>query len=186
MRWEELLGVRRCLIAVAALAASAFGATPAAANTLTITAQGTVPASCGLAASSTFGSANLNASGSVSATAQVNCNTPFRIRAVAAQGVMKNPNSAPAFFGNSQAYNLTVTVPLDSGSQVAATCPSSSLIAGSSSCTLSPASASGLSSGNGTSMGKAATLAVQWTLGGTPLLAGTYSDTITVTIAAQS
>jgi len=161
-------------------------AAPASADVVTVTAQGTIPSSCGLTLQSVFGAANLNADGSINASASVNCNTPYRIRASSANGSLKSATPAPAQFGNSLSYGLSVTVPLDAGGQISATCGSAALVSGASSCALSPASASGLSSGTGTSTSKTAALALQWTLPtAARLVAGSYSDTITITIAAQ-
>lgn len=159
---------------------------PARADVVMVTAQGTIQSSCGLTVQSAFGAANLNNDGSVNASASVDCNTPYRIRASSANGALKTSASAPAQFSNSLGYDLTVTVPLDAGGQISATCVSALLTSGSTGCALSPASASGLSSGSGTSTSKTAALALQWTLPtATRLIAGNYSDVITITIAAQ-
>jgi len=161
-------------------------AVSASAAVVIVTAQGTIQSSCGIALQSAFGSANLNGDGSVSGSALVNCNAPYRLRASSSNGALTTPTAAPAQFSNSLAYNLTAAVPLDAGGQVSATCASSTLTAGSSSCALSPASATGLSSGTGTSNSKVASLSVQWTLPtATRLIAGSYSDVITITIAVQ-
>jgi hypothetical protein len=161
-------------------------ATSASADVVTVTAQGTIQSSCGISIQSAFGAANLNANGSVSASALVECNTPYRIRTSSANGALKSATTAPAQFSNSLDYSLSFAVPLDAGGQISATCGSVTLISGASSCALSPASANGLSSGGGTSTSKTATLALQWTLPtSTRLIAGNYADVLTVTIAAQ-
>jgi len=168
------------------LIAQAVSASPGLADVITVTAQGTIPSTCGITLQSAFGAANLNANGSVNASALVNCNAPYQLRASSANGTLKSVTAAPAQFNNSLDYSLSVTVPLDAGGQISATCASTTLVSGASSCALSPASASGLSSGSGTSTSKTATLALQWTLPtSTRLIAGSYADVITVTIAAQ-
>ena len=81
-------------------------------------------------------------------------------------------------------YTLTVSVPLDSGGPVSANCASSALLAGQSSCALSPSNATGLSSGSATATNKVATLTAAWTTPSLPyLVAGSYSDTLTISIA---
>lgn len=165
---------------------SATIAAPVWADVVTVTARGTIPSSCGLTLQSAFGAANLNSDGSINASALVNCNTPYRIRASSANGALKSATFAPAQFSNSLDYSFSVTVPLDAGGQVSATCGSATLVSGATGCTLSPASSSGLSSGAGTSTSKTASLALQWTLPtATRLVAGSYADTITITIAVQ-
>jgi spore coat protein U-like protein len=61
------------------------------------------------------------------------------------------------------------------------------LVAGQSSCALSPANSTGLSSGGKASLNKTATLTVAYTVPTLPtrLIAGSYSDTITLTITAS-
>jgi len=177
---------RRAGVGVLLFFASAVVSAPASADVVTVTAQGTIPSSCGLALQNAFGAANLNADGSISASALVNCNAPYRIRASSANGALKTTTPAPAQFSNSLDYSLSVTVPLDVGGQISATCTSATLVSGATGCTLSPASASGLSSGSGTSTSKTAVLALQWTLPtATRLVAGNYADTVTITIAVQ-
>lgn len=172
--------------AVLFLAWAAIAAPAPAQTIVNVTAQGTIQSSCGLTVQSAFGAANLNADGSVNASASVNCNTPYRIRATSANGALKSATLAPALFSNRLDYSLSVTVPLDAGGQISATCGSATLVSGASSCALSPASASGLSSGTGASTSKTAALALQWTLPtATRLVAGSYADTITITITAQ-
>ena len=159
---------------------------PAHAQTLTITAKGVIQGSCGISVQSAFGSANLDADGSATGSALVNCNTPYRIRATSTNGAMKAATIAPPQFSNSLDYNLTVAVPLDVGGQISATCASPTLAVGQTSCALSPASSNGLSSGTGTSTSKTASLTVQWTLPTvTRLVAGNYADVLTITIAPQ-
>ncbi|WP_313806829.1 hypothetical protein [Sphingobium sp.] len=157
------------------------------AQTLTITATGQIPASCGLGSGSGFINANLDANGSLSATATVNCNTKYLLRATSANGGLKTATLAPsASFSSKLDYQFDISVPLDNSSgSVSGGCVASKLTAGGSDCALSPAGA-GLSSVNGTSTGKTATLGISWMLpGATHLVAGSYADTITISIAAQ-
>jgi len=171
--------------AVAFLFATSSG--PAFAQTLTVTATGTIPTTCGLTAASGFGAANLNANGTVSASASVTCNAKYIIKATSANGGLKTATAAPSSsFSNKLDYTLSISVPLDNGGgTVSGNCAASNLVAGASTCALSPAS-TGLSSGTGTSVGQTANLGVNWTLpGATRLIAGSYSDTLTITIAAQ-
>lgn len=160
---------------------------PAAAADVSITATATIAAACSLTAGTGFGAANLGSSSSVTATATVNCNTRYRLKAQSANGGFKSATAAPApSFTNQLAYTLNISVPLDNGGgTVAGSCASANLVAGSASCQMSPAN-TGLSSGSGTSTGQTASLSVSWTAPTSPrLIAGSYTDTITITIAAQ-
>ena len=182
-------GLFRDLLACVSAFASVLGLFPADgdAQTLTITATGQIPASCGLGTGSGFSNANLDASSSLSATATVNCNTKYLLRATSANGGLTTVVQAPsASFSNKLDYQFAISVPLDNaGGTVSGNCAASNLTAGGSLCALSPAGA-GLSSQGGTSTGKTATLGISWTVPSvTHLVAGSYVDTITISIAAQ-
>jgi hypothetical protein len=145
-----------------------------------------VPATCTVSASSSFGTPSLAASGSVTAQALVNCNAAFKITAQSRNGRLANPEAAPAGFANAVPYELTFSVPLDNSSTPAsATCASSTLTSGQAGCALSPGNAGGLSSGGKPSINKTATLTVAYAVPAAPtrLVAGSYTDTITLTIA---
>ena len=148
-------------------------------------ARGKIDGSCSLAAVSTFPTANFAANSNAVATAAVNCNQPFRIRATSANGAIKSAAVIAPNFTNTLPYTLKADVPIDGGTPVSATCASTSLVAGQASCALSPASSSGLSSGAGIATNKTATLTLAWTMPTVPmrLIAGSYSDTITLSIA---
>jgi hypothetical protein len=161
-------------------------ATPARADVLTVNATGTIGTSCSIAATTPFTTPNLSANGNVGAQATVNCNTGFKVNALSANGAIKSSTSAPTNFTNTLPYNFTLSVPLETGGPAAATCASSALVAGQSSCALSPANSTGLSSGGKASINKTAALTVAWSLPTLPtrLIAGSYGDTITLTVAA--
>ena len=165
--------------------ALAFGASaPAKADSLQITASGTIVGGCSVTVASNFGTANLSGNNSVNGTATVNCNAGFRINATSLNGAIVTSTAAPANFTNAVPYSLQVIVPLDNSPNVSATCSSSTLVAGQSGCLLSPLNSTGLSSGGKSATNKTATLAVNWTLPAQRLIAGSYSDTITISIAS--
>jgi hypothetical protein len=158
--------------------------TVALADDLSITAQGTIGQSCSIAAVSSFPAPALGTAGSVSATATVDCNTGFAIHATSARGTIRTDRVPTAGFANSVPYSLTLSIPLDSGTTISGTCGSASLVAGQSACALSPAG-SGLSSNGVSAIGRTAQLQVAWPAPTQSLVAGAYSDTITLSIAAQ-
>ncbi len=173
--------ITACLAACGALVA------PAAvrADDLTINAIGAVPQACSIAVASPFGTAALGTAGMASATATVNCNTGFVLKVTSANGALRTSAAATTGFANALPYSLFVSLPLDNASTISATCAATALVAGQASCALSPAG-SGLTSGGLSAIGKTAQLQAQWAAPTSSLVAGSYSDTITVSIAASS
>ena len=107
----------------------------------------------------------------------------LRLNAQSANGGVKTSATASGF-SSLLDYSLKVDTALDSAANVNATCNASTLKSGMSGCTLSPAGA-GLSSGGKTATSKTATLTIAWTPPVSPrLVAGSYSDTVTLSIAA--
>jgi hypothetical protein len=159
---------------------------PAGADVLTVTTRGTIQPTCSVAASQQFSTSNLNIAGSTVAKATVTCNQFFKVNATSAKGAIKSDGVVAAPFTNSVAYSLKADDALDDSSTRSATCSSASLVAGQSSCALSPANSTGLTSNGQISTGKATTLTVSWTPPSLPTLLkpGSYSDVINLTIAA--
>ena len=155
---------------------SALLAAPAAhADSVSILATGTIPSGCTVGKTSDFAPANLTASGSVTAGALVDCNMPFLIRSTSANGAIKTAGAASAGFANSVAYTYALSVGVQgNGGPATAACTSAQMLANN--CILS--------SGSKTANNKAGTLTVSWTPPALPtkLVAGTYSDTITLSI----
>ena len=178
--------MRNAALAAIFVVASAFFATIAAAQStsLAIHATGTIPSACSIAVASAF-PANLNfaTSGNAPATATVNCSQAFKLNAQSSNGGVTTPTVATGFSSNLD-YALNVDVALDNAADVSASCNASTLQSGMGGCALSPAGA-GLSSGGKTATNKTATLTISWTPPASPrLVAGNYSDTITLSIAA--
>jgi len=161
-----------------------LAAAPGRADTVAITASGTIQPRCGVSVQQAFSSADFSTSGSSVAQALVDCNTGFRINITSANGAAKTTNQASSGFTNSLPYSLKLSVPLDSGSPVEATCTSGTLMSGQASCALSPNNASGLSSGGKSAINQIATLTASWAPPFQKLVAGSYSDTLTVSIAS--
>lgn len=167
-----------CMVAALVVPAAAR------ADTIQIQASGTILGSCTLAVASGFPATSLGASGSAAAQATVNCNTGFVIKATSAKGAIKSPNQTSTGFTNTVPYTLAFSSPLDGGFTMSGgPCASAALVSGQSGCVLSPAG-TGLSSGGRLATGKTASLTLSWTLPAQKLVAGTYTDTITLTIAA--
>ena len=174
-----LRGISRvCSTALLSLLASS-----ALADSITVNAAGTIASACSLSIGSNFAAANLAISGNVSASATVNCNTGFVIKATSAKGAINTSNANSHSFVNTLPYQLTLTLPLDTGgSLVGGPCGSATLVSGQTGCALSPGG-SGLSSGGATAVNQTATLKVAWNSATTKLVAGSYSNIITLSIA---
>ena len=166
--------------------ALAVGSAPVRAATVTVTAQGTIAPSCSMTSTKNFGSANINAAGTATATASVTCNQFFKMNATSANGAIKMAASVPAPYTNSLPYSLKGDIGLDNGTTSSVTCASSTLVAGQSSCALSPANSTGLTSGGQIATGKTTTLTMSWTPPAPPTFlkpGGSYSDSITLTVS---
>lgn len=173
---------RLCLLAAAA--ALILPCEPASADVLTVMAVGRIDPVCEISVLTPAPTVDFGASGGANAGALVNCNTGFAIRATSANGAVITSATASPGFANSLAYTLGLTVPLTGSSWISATCASPSLLAGKSGCALSPGGP-GLQSGGFPSIQRAAKLKFTWnTAGKRPLVAGSYEDTITLSIAA--
>lgn len=172
-------------VACAFLASAAAWTVAARADVLTVTAKGTIAPTCSMSSTKDFGTSNINAAGSASATASLNCNQFFKINATSAQGAIKSSAAASAPYTNALPYSLKADIGLDDGSTSTATCASSTLVAGQSTCALSPANTTGLTSNGQIATNKTTTLTVSWTPPASPtfLKPGSYSDSITLTIA---
>lgn len=165
-------------------AVAASFSTSALADTVVIQAKGTVPGSCAVALTTNFGAANFATAGTSTATAEVNCNTGFAIKATSQNGRVQNVKPATAGFDNKHPYSLSLSLPLDQGGSLSDSCAASAMVAGQTGCPM--AIGSGLASNGKTAIFQTATLTASWQAPATPLLAGTYSDTITISVAPAS
>ena len=179
-RWgmQPLMKHALCIASWGALGLVALAPAPALAGTvLTVTAKGTIPSSCSIASAGDFTNvSDFTQSGQRTTSATVNCNQGFTITAKSAKGAITTAASLPAgsAYTNTLPYTLKLDVPLDSGSVSIPSCASATMVGAGCS----------VSSGGTSAMGKTAALTVSWTSPSMPrLIAGSYSDTITLSIA---
>lgn len=169
---------------VSCIAAALVSFPAARADTIKVRASGTVLGTCTVVLASGFPtSSNLAISGNAQAQATVNCNTGFVIKATSASGAITSTSHTATGFTNTVPYSLAFNSPTDSGIMIGGPCASATLVAGQAGCVLSPAG-SGLSSNGALATGKTATLTLSWTPPVQKLVAGTYTDVITLSIAA--
>jgi hypothetical protein len=155
----------------------------ASADVLTVTAKGTIAPVCSIGVKNPLPAADFTTSGRISGSALVNCNSGFVMTATSANGAVKNNAAVSPGFTNALGYTLNIVLPLSGASSVTAACRSALLVAGNSSCILSPGG-SGLSSGGKPAIGTTATMTLIWATPTKPrLVAGSYHDTITISVA---
>jgi hypothetical protein len=175
----------RAVVCALLAGTAVVAAVPACADTVTVTAKGTIAPTCSMVSTKDFGTSNINVPGSATATASVTCNQIFKINAASTNGAIKSSVGVSGPFTNTLPYSLKADVALDNATVRSATCGSATLVAGQSSCALSPANGTGLTSNGQIATNKTTTLTLSWTPPAAPALLkpGSYSESITLTIA---
>jgi hypothetical protein len=174
-----------------ALACAAFAASPGLAQTtIELTIQGTVPPACQI--STPGGIVQLNdpsangfggsMAGAYSGTVPIgfSCNAPFGVTVQSARGGLRRDAAAPATFGNFVStldYSLAYTIPLDNGGLAT--------IAGCSSTSLQATPGCAVNA-NYSAINQTMTAKISWPRPSAPILAGNYSDTVTIRVQAAS
>jgi len=166
-----------------------------AGDTGALTIKGTVTPSCGITGpGGTVNLGNVSAAGSHQFTMTVNCNAPFAYAAVSANGALVStgaPSVVTGSFNQSLPYTLTTDFTTDGADFGHSNVPSSALTdANAAPCLAATYDAAGCAtyfgdSGTTVAINKSATLTVRWSNPANPLLAGSYTDTITITVRAM-
>ncbi len=195
--------MRTCVLgaAMAGLAATAASAR----DTVQFDVLMTVPASCGWATGgqpqSTVNLGDLAKPGTRNLPFALDCNTPFVIRAVSQNGAMKRagslPSGAAAFFDDAMAYDVTLTLGLRRANGATDTdereCTSGELFTRAATCEFAGDSVGqGWESDDAVANARDAglppsRLSLRWDgqrIGGQTMVAGSYSDVLTVSVEA--
>jgi spore coat protein U-like protein len=168
------------------------------AQTVTLDIQGTLEASCSLSGlpAGNLSLGDVNAAGSMPLNFSVDCNAPFAYALVSGNGALGRvggvgpmaPGSLP--IASSVPYTVTTNFTTDAGSFGDSALPASSLtVANAAPCIAATFSASCPFSNSGTgaaAAGLPASLSIAWTPPAVPLQAGTYQDTLTLTVRART
>lgn len=147
-----------------------------------VTLSGSVEQRCAITASPTSADlGTLSGAGSKELSFTYTCNTPFAYQLQSTNGALKHKTlSGQTGFFNSLAYTVEVNLPTD-GSSISQTVVSSNLTEGS--------ITTFTNSGSAIAIDKTGTLTLNWNAPElettSPLLAGDYRDSLTLTLSAQ-
>lgn len=142
---------------------------------LIVQVSGVIEQSCSISVGNGFGAVNLESSGRAQATANVDCNTGFEIDARSDAGGFVPDFKASGGFDASLPYVFDFDLPLENGNSLRKNCTSSEM----------KSRACLMASGGSAAIGKTGRLLVSWNPLGSVLAPGSYSDTITLFIAAR-
>ena len=171
------------ILGATVLGSNALVTAPACAagsTSVQLTIQGTVPQSCTVDASTpAIDLGDLTRAGTKDADIELSCNAPFILQLASDKGNFGAvaPPAAAGNFATTLSYRAGLSVPYDDGTSGAISdCASADLLAG--------ATCATLASGTHTAINQVAHLALSWSAPDTaiPLLAGTYSDIIRISI----
>jgi hypothetical protein len=184
MRATALLGA--VTAAVCGMCAPAY-----AGDTIQLTVQGHVTAACSLSGGSSVQLGDVTGTGTKSLALNVNCNAPFAYALVSTNGALKSDGVVKVIggvFQTSQPYTVTTSFVTDVGAFGDTSLASSTLTA----TNAAPCEGATFSntcpfanSGAGVALNQSATLTIGWSAPTAPLVAGTYSDTLTVVVRAM-
>jgi hypothetical protein len=166
----------------------------AASDTATLTLQGTISASCGLSApSGAVDLGDISVPGSRNFAITVDCNAPFAYAVVSSNQALTADAPPPVLggaFDTTLPYTLTTQFETD-GANFGDTAISSAAMtdAAAAPCLAAAFDAAGCpyaNSGDAVAINKTGTLTVNWGGSVHPLTAGTFTDTITLTVRVQT
>jgi hypothetical protein len=150
---------------------------------LNLELTGRVLPRCGFASaptqSATLG--DLGTAGSLALSFTLDCNAPFAMKVSSAHGALSHvgPVNASATFVTALDYTVDLSVDTDLA-PVGGQCAASALA--SSTCAIG----AGLSSGDGVAIGTGGSLTLGWAQPGTRPVAGSYQDSLVVTVEVRS
>ena len=187
------------MLAQAAIAAtlsllSLVGTSAMAGDTGTLTITGTITPSCGLTGpGGTVDLGNIGTAGSHQFDVTVNCNTPFAYALVSSNHALaaaSPPSVVNGTFDATLPYTLTTSFATDGASFGNSNIPSSALTdSNAAPCLAASYDAAGCAahfadSGTTVAIDKTGSLTVTWGAAAHPLVSGTFTDTITLTVRA--
>jgi hypothetical protein len=156
---------------------------------LTIPVTASVGGRCGFAAapSGTYDQANFDQTGlAAQFDFSLNCTGPSRVAVVSDNGGLLTSSPADVGYSNRADYTVTLNLVANDGSSAQASCPASTLVSGSSCGFVGTASTSQglrLASAAVNQVGSYIKISAPKQTGSTVLVAGTYSDSLTVTVS---
>jgi hypothetical protein len=154
---------------------------------LTVDLVGRVPGRCGFSTppADQVLPGDLSAGGSLTVGFTLDCNTPFRVRAASTNGGFRTSAEADGF-ANLLDYRLRLRLETDAGGLEAA-CNADALVSAAGGCAYYGAAAGeGLSSADGVALHRRGALHFTWPTARQRLVAGRYSDTLTIVVEVRS
>lgn len=149
-----------------------------------VTLQGVVAEDCRIDnVPATVHLGDLGQSSSAAIAFDFSCNAPFRYSLTSLNGALVHVmQSSVSGFASQLGYEVDVSLPTDTGAGITDNCASSEIAAGAVTCSFSD-------SGVDIALNKNGSLSLSWIApapgAATPLLAGDYADSLTLTIAVQ-
>jgi len=175
------------LVTCAATANDGPPDTVGASTALKLDLIGIVPSHCGFktAPPQSNNLGDIGQAGSLTLPFTLDCNATFDVRVSSQNGGLAHVGAVtpPAGFAALLDYDVKLSVGTDLGT-VNGECVASALVSG---CAIAGPQGYGLSSGDGVAVGADAQLTLHWTPPAShKLLAGSYQDSITITVEARS
>ena len=174
---------RRLAIAAAALGGAVYPASalPQPGNTVKIAVTGNIVPSCSTSSAvQVLDVGNIGKAGSAKVNFAVDCNAPFQYSVQSEKGAMRlvnAPATAPAKRFEAP-YNLHVKIPLTLGGQIDNSCNSKAIQAGATGCKFSD-------SGQKIAVEQIAEMQISWSDPQQSLVAGQYTDQLTITVGMK-
>jgi len=191
MHYSNSYGRHAACALMSALAMMAGGGAAQAADQVQIAIEGRIEPACGLSgAGGSVDLGDISTAGERRLAFTVNCNAPFAYAVVSANGGLASQAKARVLggeFTTLKPYSIGASFQTDLGSFGDAARESSTLTAAAAApclATAFSASCPFTTSGNGVAINKTGELTLEWDAASTPLLAGSFSDTITLTVRA--
>lgn len=191
MRSSNSHGRHAVCAALIVMASTALAGTASAADQIQIAIEGRVEPSCGLSGvSGSLALGDITTAGERTLAFTVNCNSPFAYALVSANGGLAAQSKTKVIggeFASLKPYSVGASFQTDLGMFGDAARPSSALTSAAAAPCVAAAFGSSCpftTSGNGVAINKTGELTLQWEAASTPLLAGSFSDTITLTVRA--
>lgn len=195
-QWTSIRRLPSCVLAFCFLSAASLAATSAYAQSesLEIDISAQIVARCGFAPGpngAITAPQDLEEAASLATRIRLDCNTPYALGVTAVRGALVNLDAADdgSGFAFSKAYGVSIALDTDQGVVRSNRCSSADLVSGGSCAFAGSATGEGLESGSGISIGRDATITVDWQAQAAlhrRLAPGRYRDTLILVVGPRA